>query len=471
MHIGFTPSVYLHGNQILWVCLLMLVGCAGSSELSGPYDGISSARERDKFSFDARVSPIINSEIRGLVVDVAISETSITFEERNDSLHAHLEWLIRLYSADKSRLFDERSARTSFVRPVRALPSLFNLSRHQVVFAARAGKYLVEIQLEDRLSGKTSTRTLIAQFPAQNTALTVSELSLDSETNTPLLDIHVPFRAESTSVSFTMAGNVSRPVRTTIGLLKIQADTVAARPPYWRGPPSTAATVTGRRIVVDTVSVISEVVLRGTAEIVSTMFKIVEPGAYQFVLSVDNLAVEGGPPAVNVDRYLVVRRARYPGVTTYTELSAPLFYLAEPEEWEAIKVGVEPGQMVNDFDSFWGRFMTDERRAKQTLRLYFSRVEEANVRFGGLSEGWRSDLGMVYIILGEPLFIDRSRERETWFYSFEDGRADQSFTFVTNLRSDFPALLKPVVLERSSDYENFWRNEIRRWRRGDVTLF
>ena len=110
--------------------------------------------------------------------------------------------------------------------------------------------------------------------------------------------------------------------------------------------------------------------------------------------------------------------------------------------------------------------MEREDLARATLRAYFMRVEEANLRFSVIKEGWKTDQGMIFILLGEPLFIDRSPDREVWYYSFDDGRADESFTFIRNQRSSLPEILRPFRLQRSSDYESFWRREIQRWRTG-----
>jgi hypothetical protein len=39
---------------------------------------------------------------------------------------------------------------------------------------------------------------------------------------------------------------------------------------------------------------------------------------------------------------------------------------------------------------------------------YYTRVNYANVHFRGMREGWRTDMGMVYIIFGPPSDINRN---------------------------------------------------------------
>ncbi|CUS97606.1 GWxTD domain-containing protein [Candidatus Kryptonium thompsonii] len=56
------------------------------------------------------------------------------------------------------------------------------------------------------------------------------------------------------------------------------------------------------------------------------------------------------------------------------------------------------------------------------MEEYYSRVKYANEHFGHYLEGWKTDMGMVYIIFGPPSSVDRhpfdinAKPYEIWYY-------------------------------------------------------
>jgi len=56
------------------------------------------------------------------------------------------------------------------------------------------------------------------------------------------------------------------------------------------------------------------------------------------------------------------------------------------------------------------------------MEEYYRRVDFANANFGTFIEGWKTDRGMVYIVLGPPNDIERhpfeagSKPYEIWSY-------------------------------------------------------
>ncbi len=84
------------------------------------------------------------------------------------------------------------------------------------------------------------------------------------------------------------------------------------------------------------------------------------------------------------------------------------------------------------FYTFWkGRDPTPETATNELMDQYYSRVRYANEHFTSFSPGWRTDMGMIYILFGPPDDIERifmSSDRnanQTWHYY----RINRSFTF------------------------------------------
>ena len=72
-------------------------------------------------------------------------------------------------------------------------------------------------------------------------------------------------------------------------------------------------------------------------------------------------------------------------------------------------------------DEFWLKCGGNENKAKRLISTYYDRVEEANTFFSGMQEGWRTDRGMVHIVMGVPDMIRRFSWREVWIYGDEGG--------------------------------------------------
>jgi len=94
----------------------------------------------------------------------------------------------------------------------------------------------------------------------------------------------------------------------------------------------------------------------------------------------------------------------------------------------------KPEEKKKLFMEYWKKKdPSPETETNELMNEYFRRVNYANQQFGSsFKEGWRSDMGMVYILFGAPNDIERhpfdlgSKPYEIWYY-FEINR---QFVFV-----------------------------------------
>ncbi len=110
-----------------------------------------------------------------------------------------------------------------------------------------------------------------------------------------------------------------------------------------------------------------------------------------------------------------------------------LRYIARADELSEIEKGKTYSDRLKLFIDFWKRLDPSPNTVEnETLNEYYRRVEYANKHFGGYFEGWRSDMGMVYITLGPPDQVTRhpyeidSKPYEIWEYYF----INRTFIFV-----------------------------------------
>jgi hypothetical protein len=113
-------------------------------------------------------------------------------------------------------------------------------------------------------------------------------------------------------------------------------------------------------------------------------------------------------------------------------------------------------------DSFWIANAGRPDIATEHIRKYYSRVETANRLFTSFTEGWKTDRGMLYIVIGKPSFVYRSFDQEVWIYGdYEDSRA---LRFYFN-KAKNPFTDNDYVLERNEYYKSAWYQSVQLWRR------
>lgn len=108
-------------------------------------------------------------------------------------------------------------------------------------------------------------------------------------------------------------------------------------------------------------------------------------------------------------------------------------YIASPEEMDSLQAGKNYADKLQRFMEFWDNKKPNKNSDDNpVLYEYFRRIDYANKNFKGLGEGWRSDMGMIYVTFGPPSNVERhpldpdSPPYEVWDYY----ELNRSFVFV-----------------------------------------
>ncbi len=152
----------------------------------------------------------------------------------------------------------------------------------------------------------------------------------------------------------------------------------------------------------------------------------------------------------------------YPYVGTGADMLKPLRYITSMQEYERISGS---GNVRQAIERFWLDSSGDRERAREAIRIYYGRVENANRHFTADVEGWRTDRGLVHIIFGIPNSIYRSDLSETWVFGEENNLLSLSFTFV---KRDTPFSENDLVLQRDPSLKGAWYRNVESWRNGRV---
>jgi GWxTD domain-containing protein len=85
-----------------------------------------------------------------------------------------------------------------------------------------------------------------------------------------------------------------------------------------------------------------------------------------------------------------------------------LVYIASPDDLGYIKDAKEYDEKLNRFLIFWEKKKPNTKiEENPILYEYYRRVEYANKNFKGFGEGWKSDMGLIYITFGPPNNVER----------------------------------------------------------------
>ena len=149
----------------------------------------------------------------------------------------------------------------------------------------------------------------------------------------------------------------------------------------------------------------------------------------------------------------------FPKVTQHSQMRDALQYITSAKEFQQLKLYKIPKVAV---DSFWIANTGREDLATEFIRKYYSRFETANKLYTSYTDGWKTDRGMIYIVVGKPTQVFRSFEQEVWIYGdYDDPRA---LKFYFN-KAQNPFTSNDYVLIRNPYYKSSWYQNVQLWRR------
>ncbi|MDM7925341.1 MAG: GWxTD domain-containing protein [bacterium] len=327
-----------------------------------------------------------------------------------------------------------------FVRDGGGYIARFELSA--ILFNDRGEQVEAKIRSHEvRVPGYDSTNSRSAFAPAQASfdiapgryELLLSVMDLDSRKasvkKTPVQiskgrpgDLTVTDIILAERVVADSAGNPS-PMASVLGNLSETMDTLFV----WfeiHSPPSLASVPIRVRLTD----------VKGAVVRSDTLSKTLSGGRTVCVLSVGKGDLRGGRYKLDVEvgsgerivkrsRPLTVHWGDMPGqAADLDKMIEQIRYIAKGSEIKKIKKK-QGEDRLEAFREFWRqRDPTPDTEANELEEEYYRRVEFANQNFGTFIDGWKSDRGMVYILLGPPGEVERhpfesgSKPYEIWTY-------------------------------------------------------
>ncbi|MDQ3048364.1 MAG: GWxTD domain-containing protein [Bacteroidota bacterium] len=150
----------------------------------------------------------------------------------------------------------------------------------------------------------------------------------------------------------------------------------------------------------------------------------------------------------------------FPEVKRADDLVPPLRYITSRDEYDELSRATNKKAAI---EKFWLNSTGNAERAKEVIRKFYNRVQDANNFFTSYLEGWKTDRGMVYLIYGPPNTIYRTANGENWIYGEENNISSTTYFFA---KVNNPFTENDYALERSTIYKQSWYIAVDTWRQG-----
>lgn len=346
---------------------------------------------------------------------------------------------------------------------------------HEEVINVVPGTFDVQVTVLDQTSGKASSRESTATIPdpedPQIGLTTVRLLGKNIEEDVssvffPVTTYTVPSRLDSLNFQFQVTNNdLEDPLTVEARLLKYPADKSPARPMHFNNYSPSSLSYIGvdmRRpeVIDDNVRRLDE----PGSVLIDFKYELLDIGTYRFEVETED---ESGEQIYRARDFSVLSE-NYPNILTPRELAEPLIYLMDRRDHEEIMQIQDPDSLKEAVDRFWLSNIGNVNQARSVIELYYERVEQANKQFTNFKEGWKTDLGMIYILFGPPWYIDRYLNTMQWSYSYDRNDPRYNYTFERpNLKNEyFP--FNNYLLQRNQGYFNIQYRQVQLWLSGAI---
>jgi GWxTD domain-containing protein len=163
-----------------------------------------------------------------------------------------------------------------------------------------------------------------------------------------------------------------------------------------------------------------------------------------------------------------ITTANFPSVRNIREFAQPLAYLMGRREFNELSRITSPDSLKTAIDVFWLSDMRNSNKARQVIELYYTRVEQANKQFSNFKEGWKTDMGMIFILFGPPYYVENNLDSSIWYYSYNRYDPRTTFRFVRPRIANQYFPYQHYILQRDSFYHSVEYEKVQMWRSGHI---
>lgn len=467
------PPLNIHSFCYLLILGLM-IGCAKSFnpdiERGGDYtfrEGYPEVRFTAIGLIDDEGEPKIN-----VAADIVYGSLIYTEEQGEYVSNVAIDLQI-IDQSDPDNVIGSRRYNLDFEKEDPNIVYSQEIFTFQREISVEPGNYKINFTLTDLSSNKKITSSAETHIPDPQNNIThltnIRMMGKNMETDNPewstVTTYDVPGRVDSLKFIFQVTNNDSEePLVIDSKLSRFKSDTSYARPMHYNNYSPSSIEYKG--------------VDYGDEEVIqSTQRKLIEPGnvLIEFTFGQQErgnyrFEVTTNRPSDDANSFKArdfsVKSKNYPSIQSPRELAQPLIYLMGEDEYEEMMAINDPDSLKQAVDRFWLRHVGNKSKAKSVIEKFYSRVEEANKQFSNFKEGWKTDPGMLYILMGPPWYVNRTLDEMHWSYSYNRSEPDRNFYFFQpRFKSEFFPF-EHFLFRRSQSYFTVQYQQVELWLSG-----
>lgn len=413
----------------------------------------------------------INDSKMSLYFSIQTPRNELTFHQSPMGFQAAFSVRLQVKNSRNETQLDTL-VRYDIVVPEFGLTRVYILEKMHISMPQLKGTYHVDGLFIDENSGAEQIFTAGYTLDPKDYTVQVSSLRFqDSQLDQTIsLTKRLSFGAgNSPGIAFDVDLRPSHSEkRIQLLVSRLQSDTSVARPIWGLNPISGTIETKGYKLHNPEYSFILFDTTLSPASTGTFHYFIRLPDSLNEGVFEGNISVKAGDQFFNSKQEIFyIFPKGYPYFKSIKEAVEPLKYLTTIRESEDLNQQSDSLQK-DKFDRFWLKLTNNNiKSAKQKISLFYQRAEDANFLFSSYKPGWKTDLGMIYIILGPPEQVEWQPTKLTWYYQFKKagGRIPLEFN---PIRVD--NTIVGYSFSRSfsySAYEDFWLEYRREWEKNN----
>lgn len=162
----------------------------------------------------------------------------------------------------------------------------------------------------------------------------------------------------------------------------------------------------------------------------------------------------------------------FPNMNDPVDMIEPLSYIASEDEMNMLRSSPKPKVAL---DEFWIKCGGNIEKARELIRIYYTRILYSNFYFTSFKEGWRTERGMIYLIYGPPDKVYKNSEGESWGYrkpviksSWTGYHVQNDYLFFNFRMRESKYSDNDYYLSRNETLVTYWDKAVASWRNGII---
>jgi GWxTD domain-containing protein len=467
--------VYLRLLPLLLITgLLMLMSCSSSRNVNIERgSGYNFQEGHPEFRINA-FGYIDEEEGPLLRITTELVKGSLIYKKQNDSLQANYSFDLQVLDLENSEnIITNRSMQDRITSADENIGNSRETHLLEYNMEVDPSRYRVVVNIRDLNSDKELIQETEAYIPDTETgAYSLSGIQMYGKSNgdeewNPINTYDVKSKIDSLRFIFqVISEREETPMVVESELIRFKSDTSHPRPMHFSNYSPSSIEYKGIDYDDKTVIESSQRVLTNySSTFMEYQFPIQKRGNYHFEVRAKKENRDG---EVYKARAFGIKSENYPAISSAREMAQPLVYLmGEGDHRELMKIS-EPDSLKKEVDRFWLQHIGSSSRARDVIQMYYERVEAANKQFSNFKEGWKTDLGMIYILFGSPWYTENHLKEIIWYYSYNHQDPEYSYRFYQpKLKNEYYPFYH-FLLQRNNYYYTVQYLQRQLWLSGQI---